>query len=57
VGEVSVDSVESDHLFGQGDVVQLEGTLFKFKPGLSGNFQERYLQISNRAFRYFKKQT
>jgi len=32
----------------------LEGTLYKFKPGLSSNFIERYVQISKRAFRYFK---
>jgi len=28
--------------------------LYKFKPGLSSNFVQRYVQISERAFRYFK---
>ena len=26
----------------------------KFKPGISFNFQSRYVQISSRAFRYFR---
>ena len=34
-----------------------EGTLYKFKPGLSTNFVERYVQVSQRAFRYYKDQT
>ena len=28
--------------------------MFKFKPGISQNFISRYVQISQRAFRYFK---
>lgn len=31
-----------------------EGDLWKFKPGISANFISRYVQISGRAFRYFK---
>ena len=31
-----------------------EGDLFKFKPGISANFISRYVQVSERAFRYFK---
>ena len=31
-----------------------EGELMKFKPGISMNFISRYVQISERAFRYFK---
>ena len=34
----------------------MEGYLYKFKPGLSSNFIKRYVQISQRAFRYFKSE-
>lgn len=36
------------------DDIMLEGTLWKFKPGLTANFIERYTQISSRTFRYFE---
>ena len=36
------------------DNIVFEGFLYKFKPGLSSNFVKRYVQISERAFRYFK---
>ena len=48
-------SVASHDLFRQGkDNIVFEGLLYKFKPGLSSNFVQRYVQISERAFRYFK---
>ena len=48
-------SVASHDLFRHGkDNVVFEGLLYKFKPGLSSNFVQRYVQISERAFRYFK---
>ncbi len=48
-------SVASDQLFETGlDDIIFEGTLYKFKPGLSSNFVSRYVQVSQRAFRYFK---
>ena len=48
-------SVISDDLFKAGtDDIIFEGELMKFKPGLSANFISRYIQISKRAFRYFK---
>lgn len=51
----SIDSVISVDLFAEGkDDILLEGELFKFKPGISQNFIPRYVQISQRAFRYFK---
>ena len=36
------------------DKIIHEGELWKFKPGISMNFISRYVQISERAFRYFK---
>ena len=36
------------------DKIVYEGTLYKFKPGLSNNFVSRYVQVSENAFRYFK---
>ena len=39
----SDDSVASDDLFGVKDNIIQEGTLHKFKPGLSNNFQSRHL--------------
>lgn len=51
----SVESVESVDLFCAGkDTILFEGPLHKFKPGISLNFIERYVQVSERAFRYFK---
>ena len=51
----SVDSVRSTDLFETGlDDILIEGKLFKFKPGISSNFVSRYVQLSTRAFRYFK---
>lgn len=52
---VSVNSVNSKNLFTKGlDDIVLEGYFYKLKPGLSSNFVKRYMQISKRAFRYFK---
>ena len=49
------DSVMSVDLFKSGkDDIIMEGELMKFKPGISQNFIPRYVQISKRAFRYFK---
>jgi hypothetical protein len=48
------ESVVSEELFQMGtDNIMLEGEIMKFKPGLSNNFVSRYVQISERAFRYF----
>ena len=45
-------------MFAEGkDDIILEGELMKFKPGLTVNFIPRYVQISKRAFRYFKNKT
>ena len=46
--------VASEDLFSFKDRIEMEGSLFKFIPGISHNFQERYVQISKNAFRYFK---
>lgn len=49
------NSVASEDLFADGvDDILLQGELMKFKPGLSMNFVSRYVQISHRAFRYFR---
>ena len=49
------DSVVSEDLFAEGvDDILYEGELMKFKPGFSHNFVSRYVQISLRAFRYFR---
>ena len=49
-------SVRSNELFEEGkDDILFEGELYKFKPGLTVNFIPRYVQVSKRAFRYFKK--
>ena len=51
------NSVASEDLFAEGlDDILLQGELMKFKPGLSANFISRYVQISQRAFRYFRNQ-
>lgn len=51
-------SVLSDELFETGkDDIILEGELMKFKPGLSVNFIPRYVQISEKAFRYFRNES
>lgn len=51
----SMPSVASHNLFREGhDNIVMEGYLYKLKPGLSSNFVKRYVQISKRAFRYFK---
>ena len=42
-------------MFAEGhDDILYEGEIHKFKPGLSANFVTRYVQISLRAFRYFR---
>ena len=49
------ESVLSEDLFKEGkDDIIHEGELMKFKPGITANFINRYVQISKRAFRYFK---
>lgn len=48
-------SVASEDLFAAGkDDIVFEGDLMKFKPGISANFVNRYVQISLRAFRYYR---
>ena len=48
-------SIDSNDLFEEEkDPVLVEGELMKFKPGLTVNFIPRYVQMSKRAFRYFK---
>ena len=55
--EIYSNSVASEDLFAEGlDDILLQGELMKFKPGLSVNFVSRYVQISQRAFRYFRNQ-
>ena len=52
------ESVASADLFKEGyDEIIYEGDLMRFKPGISSNFQARYVQISHRAFRSFKNRT
>ena len=51
-------SVQSHELFEEGkDDIVYEGELMKFKPGLTINFIPRYVQISKRAFRYFRNKS
>lgn len=52
-----ITSVNSEDLFSPEDKIILEGTIYKFKPGISTNFIQRYVQISERAFRYFKDES
>jgi len=48
-------SVASEDLFTEGvDDILFEGELMKFKPGVSCNYMSRYVQISLRAFRYYR---
>ena len=49
-----VRSFLSVDLFDNADKILIEGDLMKFKPGISLNFIPRYVQISQRGFRYFK---
>lgn len=42
--------------FGTNDPVLLQGPLYRFKPGIENNFISRWVQISGRAFRYFRNQ-
>jgi len=42
--------------FGEDDPIVLEGDIYRFKPGLEHNFISRWIQVSKRAFRYFKNQ-
>ena len=47
-------SVRSEDLFKTGvDEIVQEGQLYRWWPGQSANFKEVYIQISQRAFRYF----
>lgn len=34
----------------------MQGELHRFKPGIENNFISRWVQISGRAFRYFRNQ-
>ena len=43
-----------DLFFNDKDEKKMRGTLFKFKPGISANFLKRYVEVSQRAFRYFE---
>lgn len=44
----------SERLFEEGvDNIVQEGALYRWWPGVSANFKEVYIQISERAFRYF----
>ena len=57
-GNFDAHSVRSHELFEEGvDDIIYEGELYKFKPGLTVNFIPRYVQISKRAFRYFKNKS
>ena len=57
-GNYDAHSVRSHELFEEGkDDIIYEGELYKFKPGLTLNFIPRYVQISRRAFRYFKNKS
>jgi hypothetical protein len=40
--------------FGKNDPVEFEGELYRFKPGIENNFIGRWVQVSGRAFRYFR---
>jgi hypothetical protein len=40
-------------LKGKDDII-FGADLYKFHPGISSNFVQRYVQISRKAFRYFK---
>ena len=52
---LSANTISSNDLFITGkDDMLFEGELMKFKPGLSANFISRYVQLSKRAFRYFR---
>ena len=50
------NSVATCDLFTEADPILYEGDLMKFKPGISQNFLNRYVQVSLRAFRYFRNQ-
>ena len=41
-------------MFNSNDKLVKGGDLFKFKPGLSNNFIQRYVELSTNAFRYFE---
>ena len=43
-------------LFDEADPILCEGDLFRFKPGMENNFISRWVQISGRAFRYYRNQ-
>ena len=48
-------SVADEDLFDTDkDRIIFEGEVMKFKPGISCNFISRYVQISERAFRYYR---
>eukprot|EP00347_Sterkiella_histriomuscorum_P022149 403331507 len=49
-----ISQAEQD--FGANDPVLSQGEIYRFKPGYESNFIPRWIQISQRAFRYFKNQ-
>jgi hypothetical protein len=50
----SSSNVDWDDMFNSNDKLVKGGDLFKFKPGLSNNFIQRYVELSTNAFRYFE---
>ena len=50
----SSSNVDWDDMFNANDKLVKGGDLFKFKPGLSNNFIQRYVELSTNAFRYFE---
>ena len=36
------------------DPILFQGELQKYKPGFSGTFIDRWVQVTNKAFRYFQ---
>lgn len=43
-------------VFDEADPILFEGEVFRFKPGVEINFISRWVQVSNRAFRYFRNE-
>ena len=53
--ESEAQSASSDEFFTENrDDLICWGELMKFKPGLTVNFISRYVQLSTRAFRYYR---
>jgi len=43
-------------LFDEADPVFHEGELYRFKPGIENNFISRWVQVTSRAFKYYRSQ-